>query len=204
MHPLPEIFLLGFAIGLTGALAPGPTLVATIGAALRGGWRAGPRVSAGHIAVEAVIFLLILAGARTGMAQHTGVISIAGGIALVGFGLLTLNESRAAAIESRSVVFAGSPCAAGAVTSASNPYFWLWWMTIGGAFLLDAFSGGIVAVVAFMAGHWSADLGWFTFVSTAISRGGRVVSPSAYRMILTACGVFLILFGVSYLRSAIL
>jgi threonine/homoserine/homoserine lactone efflux protein len=204
MPALPEIFLLGFAIGLTGALAPGPTLVATIGAALHGGWSAGPRVSSGHFAVEAGIFLLILTGAGTGIAQYTGLISLVGGIALVGFGLLTLKESRAAAIEPRSAVFAGSPFVAGAVTSASNPYFWLWWITIGGAFLLDAFSGGIIAVVAFMAGHWSADLGWFTFVSTTISRGGRVLSPPAYRMILTACAAFLMIFGIFYLCSAIL
>ncbi|KQC04604.1 MAG: lysine transporter LysE [Methanoculleus sp. SDB] len=204
MHALSEIFILGFAIGLTGALAPGPTLVATIRAALHDGWRAGPRVSSGHIAVEAGIFLIILTGAGTGIARYTGLISGVGGIALVGFGLLTLKESRDAAIEPQTAGLAGSPFAAGAMTSASNPYFWLWWVTIGGVFLLDAFSGGIASVGAFMAGHWLADLGWFTFVSTAISRGGRVLSPPAYRMILTACAVFLMVFGLSYLGSAIL
>ncbi|HNO09100.1 MAG TPA: LysE family transporter, partial [Methanoregulaceae archaeon] len=50
---------LGFLIGLTGALAPGPTLVATIKASLKSGWSAGPRVTLGHIVVEILMVLLI-------------------------------------------------------------------------------------------------------------------------------------------------
>ena len=39
---------LAFAIGLTGALAPGPTLLATVNSSLQEGWKAGPKVAAGH------------------------------------------------------------------------------------------------------------------------------------------------------------
>ena len=62
---MPEIiqtFLLGLMIGLTGALAPGPTLVATINASITGNWKIGPKVMAGHMIVESVLFLLIVLG----------------------------------------------------------------------------------------------------------------------------------------------
>ena len=52
--------VLGFLIGLTGALAPGPTLVATINASLAGNWTAGLKVSLGHIIIETGIFFLII------------------------------------------------------------------------------------------------------------------------------------------------
>ena len=41
-----ETLILAFTIGLTGALAPGPTLVATINSSLRRGWTIGPKVAA--------------------------------------------------------------------------------------------------------------------------------------------------------------
>jgi threonine/homoserine/homoserine lactone efflux protein len=41
-----ETLILAFTIGLTGALAPGPTLVATINSSLQRGWTMGPKVAA--------------------------------------------------------------------------------------------------------------------------------------------------------------
>ena len=62
MNELINMLVLGFLIGLTGALAPGPTLIATINASLQGGWTMGPRVTLGHVAVEIFMVILILAG----------------------------------------------------------------------------------------------------------------------------------------------
>ena len=79
-----QTFLLGLMIGLTGALVPGPTLVATINASVRGGWATGLRISAGHALVEACIFVLIILGIGsigiTG--QYSTVIAVIGGTAL--------------------------------------------------------------------------------------------------------------------------
>ncbi|NYT04868.1 MAG: LysE family transporter [Methanomicrobiales archaeon] len=202
MSALADTLILSCAIGLTGALAPGPTLVATVGAAVAHGWTAGPRVTAGHMAVEAGIFLLILSGAAYGAAEHTGAIACIGGAALLGFGAMTVRESRTAVIATAGSGLSGSPVFAGALTSASNPYFWLWWITIGSALLLQASEAGIAIAVAFMAGHWAADMGWFTVVASVIARGGTVLSDRTYRMLLAACGLFLAAFGIWYMASA--
>ena len=47
--PSVESLLLGFGVGPTGALAPGPTLLATISWAVRNGPLVGARVAAGHL-----------------------------------------------------------------------------------------------------------------------------------------------------------
>lgn len=40
---------IGFSVGLTGALVPGPMLFATIETSLKKGWTSGPLVVSGHI-----------------------------------------------------------------------------------------------------------------------------------------------------------
>src|SRR5271157_205426 len=90
MYEIASTLALGFLIGLTGALAPGPTLVATINAALAGNWTAGLKVSLGHIVAELVIFLLIILGLASMAGPYTTVIAAVGGIALVIFGIMTI------------------------------------------------------------------------------------------------------------------
>lgn len=193
---------LGFLIGLTGALAPGPTLIATINASLKGGWSMGPRVTLGHMAVELLMVILIVAGVSVIFGAYTWFIAGLGGLALVIFGLLTIREARTATIDIPvEQAQAVRPFLAGAITSISNPYFWIWWITVGSALLIGAYKGGVVLAVAFIAGHWAADLGWFTLISVSIHRGRFILGERQYRWILGLCGTFLLLFGVYYLSS---
>jgi len=46
MQEIAEMLGMAFVIGLTGALAPGPTLLATVNSLAAEGWRAGPKVAA--------------------------------------------------------------------------------------------------------------------------------------------------------------
>lgn len=95
-----------------------------------------------------------------------------------------------------------NPYIAGALTSAANPYFWIWWLSVGSALLLDGLRGGVLLAVAFMIGHWGADFGWYTLVSTSIDKGRSILSERGYRYVLSACGIFLMLFGLYYLSGA--
>jgi hypothetical protein len=47
MFEIFQIFILGFVIGLTGAPAPGSTMVATINASIANDWTTGLKVSPG-------------------------------------------------------------------------------------------------------------------------------------------------------------
>jgi threonine/homoserine/homoserine lactone efflux protein len=197
------MMVLGFLIGLTGALAPGPTLIATINASLKQDWKAGPLVTLGHIMAEVVIVGLIVGGLALFIGDYAWLIAGIGGVALVVFGILTILESRQARIDiTVNVRQSANPFLAGVITSISNPYFWIWWFTVGSALLIGAYQGGIVIVLAFILGHWMADLGWFTLVSVSIHKGRFVLGEQQYRLILAACGVFLVLFGGYYLFTA--
>ncbi|WP_245618888.1 LysE family transporter [Methanogenium cariaci] len=192
--------IIGFVIGLSGALAPGPpTLIATIRGSIREGWTAGPKISAGHAAIEAAVVLVIIAGIAAAAETISVPVALAGGAVLMEFGFLTVKESMNAGIATDATGSAENPYAAGAITSAANPYFWIWWLTVGSSLVLEALAAGPLLVVAFMAGHWASDFGWFSLIAAGSARGTSVLSVRQYRIVLAACGVFLIIFGASYL-----
>ncbi len=203
LYDIISTLVLGFLIGLTGALAPGPTLVATINASLSGNWTAGLKVSLGHIVIETAIVVLIILGLAGVATPYTTMIAVTGGIALVIFGIMTITGSRRATLAADPVNTAASPYMAGLLTSAANPYFWIWWLSVGSALLIQALAGGLLLAMVFMIGHWTADTAWYAFVSTGISRGRTVLSDTAYHRLMAACGIFLVLFGLYYLAGAV-
>jgi threonine/homoserine/homoserine lactone efflux protein len=201
MYDIFQMVLLGFIIGLTGALAPGPTLVATINASIRGRWTTGLKISLGHIIVEFFLVILILLGFATVALSYTTAIAGIGGIALVMFGSLTLMGARKATLGNSLIQPVSNPYLAGLMTSAANPYFWIWWLSIGSAMVIAGLEGGLVLVLAFMFGHWTADTAWYTAVSTSVSKGRTILSETAYKKTIVICGIFLIIFGIYYISG---
>ena len=202
LYEIISTLVLGFLIGLTGALAPGPTLVATINASLAGNWTAGLKVSLGHIVIETAIFFLIILGLASVANPYTTAIAVIGGIALIVFGIMTISGSRSASLSAAPAQTKTSPYMAGLLTSAANPYFWIWWLSVGSALLINALAGGFLLAVVFMIGHWGADFGWYLLVSTSLDRGRSILSEKNYRRILGLCGGFLVCFGLYYLVTA--
>lgn len=196
-------FSIGLTVGLTGAIAPGPTLLATVNSSLKDGWLAGPKVAAGHALIEIVIFLLIVKGLAVAMQEHSRTIALIGGLALIAFGILTMKGSKSATMASLGDGSYTNPYLAGMLTSAANPYFWIWWLSIGSALVVSGLEAGLLVAAIFMIGHWSADFGWYLLVSSSLDRGRGLISQENYRRILGLCGIFLVLFGVYYLGSGI-
>ncbi len=218
------IFSLSFIMSLSGALMPGPMLTYTIAGTVKAGprgWLLGPRVVIGHAALEA----LLLFGLVTGVVEFlhapraTKIIGVIGAVLLAWMGIGLIREAvrgralnlqvgaqpagpAARAISStaggtRPAVPGIRPALAGMLVSLSNPYFWLWWITIGSAFLLrfDVTLQRWQALLAFYLGHELGDFGWYTAVSTILHFGRRSIPPGVTTVILGVCGVVIIGFG---------
>ncbi|MCX6692938.1 MAG: LysE family transporter [Methanomicrobiales archaeon] len=203
MPDILSLFALGFLIGLTGALAPGPTLVSTISLSFSKGWTTGPKVVFGHALIELVLFLLIVLGVSSLPEQYSRGIFLLGGVALIIFGALAIMESRRelSAQPDRSVI--SSPFLAGVITSITNPYFWIWWLTIASTLILSTLAWGIIPAFAFLIGHWTADLSWYTLVAACIHKGRLVLTGRWYHGVIFLCGIFLIGFGIYYISNGI-
>jgi threonine/homoserine/homoserine lactone efflux protein len=202
MYEILQMLLMAFTIGLTGALAPGPTLVATVNSSLKEGWTAGPKVAAGHALVEVLVFLSIVGGLAAAMQQYSRAVSIAGGLALIVFGVMTAKGSKNATLVASQGQVIGNAYLAGIITSAANPYFWIWWLSIGSALVLSGLHSGVIMAALFMIGHWVADFGWLILVSISLDRGRSILSDRSYRGILGICGGFLVCFGIYFLSAA--
>lgn len=93
----------------------------------------------------------------------------------------------------------------GLLTSCSNPYFFLWWLATGLPIITNSISmAGALGFIFFLAGHASADLLWFNFVSYSICEGRKVLNEKVFRIILLVSSVFLISFAVHMILSAIM
>jgi len=192
------IFALSFTIALSGALAPGPLLAAVISQSARQGAKIGPLIILGHAAVELVMVIFIVVGLARFINTPVVIkaISLSGAVILVYSGIsLMLSIKTVSLEESRMQKHAGNPVLIGIIMSISNPYWSIWWLTIGMGLVLAAQKSGLIGIMVFFLGHILADLGWYSFVSFSLSRGSERMGSGLYRMILIACALVLIGFG---------
>ncbi len=207
------IFVSSFIIALSGALMPGPLLAVTIRDTSRQGFVAAPLLILGHGVLEAGLLALILLGlaewVRGDMA--TSVIALAGGAMLLWMAVgmvrevrtlrLDVNETNSASGSGRSDSGRAGilrPFFSGIVASVSNPYWTIWWATIGLGYLLISKKLGAVGVALFFAGHILADAVWYLFVGFAVSAGRSRFSDRVYRWIVGSCALFLFFFALSF------
>jgi threonine/homoserine/homoserine lactone efflux protein len=90
------------------------------------------------------------------------------------------------------------PVLAGILTSLSNPYWALWWATVGLSYIALSLRLGWVGLTFFYVGHVLSDLAWYSAVSLALAMGRRLITDRTYRGLVTACAVFLVGFGLYF------
>jgi len=95
------------------------------------------------------------------------------------------------------------PLLIGVVTSLSNPYWSLWWATVGAGYLAYAMSSGALGVGSFFFGHFSSDFIWYSAISLAVAGGRRFLRPGFYHGLLFACGIALVGLGGYFLWSGV-
>ncbi|WP_319508025.1 LysE family transporter [uncultured Methanolobus sp.] len=202
-----QALALGFTVGVSAALIPGPMMFATIGISMKNGWRTGPSVFIGHALVESAIFLLILAGAVSFLGESImSGISIIGGLVMVLFGMMLIGSAKRVSkmditLSSGKKQLSSGPVSTGVITSALNPSLVIWWLTAGSAIILQEYLLGISAVIVFILGHWIADLGFLVAVSSSFSKGKELFSPRTHEKILYFCGAFMAVFGLWFLAN---
>ena len=189
-------------ISLSGVMAPGPVTAAAIGMGTRSRY-AGPLIAVGHGVVEFPLMILIVLGVGRILKLPTAqiVIGLAGGIFLLIMAIQMLKSLRSA--EKQEIKAAKSaPVLAGIILSAGNPYFLLWWATIGLALATTATGIGTWAFVVFAIVHWLCDLIWLSALSWASFKGSVLLGPRGLRIVLMICSAALFVFGLFFIYNA--
>ncbi len=196
------VLLSTVVISFSGVMAPGPMFAVTLAKSYRTPW-AGTWIALGHAVVEVPLVLLIfylLHQFSPGVTARL-VISLLGGGMLTWLGIGMFRARRA-------VVGGGRDMPCGAVTagilmSALNPFFLLWWATIGTS-LIDRFREyGANNPFLFIAVHWMCDLVWLSFVAVVIYRTRTLWGTKLQQGMFVLCSLLLMGFGGWYVYSGI-
>lgn len=200
------LFVSSFIIALSGALMPGPLLTVTLSESVHRGAKAGPLMILGHGILELFLIIALLSGFASFLRRDDVfiVISILGGVTLFWMavmmfrGLNHLSMDINAKTESK-----GSLIVAGILLSLANPYWLIWWASIGMGYIINAMAYGFTGVVVFFSGHILADLAWYGLVSLAVARGRSLLTDTVYRKLIGGCAVFLMVFSCYFFYSGL-
>jgi len=201
LESLLRIALSSFLIAISGDVMPGPVLTVTISESAKRGFMAGPMIVLGHGILELSLMILIIFGFanivnRPGV---IGVVGLAGGVVLIGlsYGMLkNLKNLRLDLTPDQNI--SGNPVIAGIRTSLANPYWTIWWATIGVGYVVIAMKFGMMGILFFFIGHIAADLAWYSGISFLVTRGRKHISDRIYRGIILVFALVLIFFAVTF------
>ncbi|MCD6413284.1 MAG: LysE family transporter [Elusimicrobia bacterium] len=200
------LFFSSFVIALSGALSPGPLLTLTILNSLKKGFWQGTLIILGHAILEVSLIFLIL---KTGHSLFNSVmvkkiIFFLGGIILVAVatGLIFQNSKADLTANPQSRTFPA--IITGIVGSLSNPYWLIWWITIGLGLLIQASEYRIKGIAVFFSGHILADFLWYSTVSFSFSHGRKFIKPKFYKAIIFSCSFFLLVLACWFLTKSFL
>ena len=206
MLALATVFGTSFVLALSGAMMPGPLLTATISESLRRGALTGPFLVLGHAILEVAMVGALLVGLAPLLARNLvfSAIALLGAAVLIWMALGMFRRLPRLRIDWTARAERSGPLVpAGILISVSNPYWVIWWATIGLGYLVSCRALGAAGVIAFFLGHISGDLAWYTLISVLVARGRRLLTDRVYRGLIGACATFLAAFAFYFAYAGI-
>lgn len=203
------MFFSSMLIAYSGAIMPGPMLAVVVAESPRQGVRAGPLVVLGHALLELALLGLLVLGLGPLLEREgvQAVLSVVGGVMLVATAaVMLLSAARDTARLEYGAAGGrahGRAVLGGVVSSLSNPYWSIWWATIGLSLLTKAYALGTAALVAFYVGHILGDLTWYSAVSGVIAAGRRWITPRRYRVMVAVMACFLLVLAAWFMVSGV-
>jgi threonine/homoserine/homoserine lactone efflux protein len=91
----------------------------------------------------------------------------------------------------------------GILTTALNPGFFVWWMTVGAILISIAVGFGLWILVIFALIHWSCDFIFDYFVTFSVHRTKHLWSEKTHKIVFGTCGVLLLAFGIWFIISSV-
>ncbi len=205
MAQILEFAVLVVIISASGVMAPGPLFAATITYGLRKGVKAGFKMAIGHTIVELPLVILLGIGifSLESFSEFRTAISIFGAITLFSFAVMQIR-----AIFGKKELVASNPrqdpLITGIALSALNPFFIIWWLSIGFKLISDAMlMWSFVGILVVFVLHIWMDFAWLGTVSLLASKSSKILSNKNYKILVTGLSLMLVYFGITFLMDAL-
>ena len=204
MVQLFEFAVAVITISVSGVMSPGPLFAANVAYGLKGGVRAGLKMAYGHTIVELPLVILLGVGALSldSVPQFRETVALAGAISLFVFAGIQIKS----VLKKPSSIFEGrhGPFIAGIMLSALNPFFLIWWFTIGFKLISDSLVLASFAGIGIMfAFHIWMDYAWLCTVGFLSSKGKKILSSKNYNIFMITISGVLVYFGIVFALEAL-
>ena len=188
-------------ISASGVMSPGPLFAANVMYGLREGKISGIKMAIGHTIVEFPLIVLLGVGffSIESVPEIRTVITILGSVGLFGFAILQIRAvtKEKFSIETKS---GQGPFVAGILLSALNPFFIIWWLTIGLVLISESIQNfGIIGIVILFLFHIWMDYAWLFTIAAFSSKAKNYLSKRNFKMIVIGLSIVLIYFGIDFL-----
>ena len=135
------------------------------------------------------------------------IVGVSGGFALIGFGLHQIfhavHRSKSTG-RPRESWFLSNSIFLGVILSALNPFFIIWWFTVGSKLILEALIiASLSGVFIMYLAHVWMDYAWLTLVAALGKRSMGLLVTKTYHGVLAIFGLILVYFGVGFLSGSI-
>jgi len=196
------ILLSVIVISFSGVMMPGPMFAVTLAKSYKSQW-AGVHISLGHAVIEVPLILLIYFGFAPFFKNATVqlILSVLGSAMILWLGISMFRSRREVVTKGKDLPY--SAFTAGIMMSGLNPFFLLWWATIGSMLIMRITGFGIMGLTAFTLVHWLCDLVWLTFVSLLVYRTHALWGRKFQEWVFIACSLLLVGFGVWFFISGV-
>jgi len=190
-------------ISLSGVMTPGPLFAVTIIRSFKKK-TTGILISLGHGVIEFPLIFLIYVGFApfftSSLTQK--LVALIGGLLMIFMGFRMIRTGIKGGGEHEEAQH--SSLIAGILMTGANPYFLLWWATVGTMLILNAATFGLLGLAVFSIVHWLCDLLWNTFVSLIVFKSRQFWTKKVQKIIFGFCFIILIGFGTWFIVSALL
>jgi threonine/homoserine/homoserine lactone efflux protein len=202
-------------LSASGVLSPGPLFFANLIYGSRQGFRGGIKMASGHTIVELPIILMLSFGlfhfSVTSVAHNATLKSIGllGGITIVVFSMLQIrsvvirekNRSPGNLIDRTKYSLSNKPILNGMIFSLLNPFFIVWWFTVGLKIISDSISifGIVLGGLAVFIFHIWMDYVWLGGTSFLVQKGVSILDVRFYNIFLLGLSVLLVIFGLYWI-----
>jgi threonine/homoserine/homoserine lactone efflux protein len=190
-------------ISVSGVMSPGPLFAANVVYGTKSGWKSGIKMAYGHTLVELPLVILLGIGAVSlgALPQFREYISILGAVSLFAFAALQIRTTYKSSASGLSTKY--GPFIMGILLSALNPFFLIWWFTIGFKLVSDAIALYSFIGIGIMFGfHIWMDYAWLGTVGFLSKRGKSILSTKNYKIFMIVLGGILVYFGINFLIQA--
>ncbi len=187
-------------ISMSGVMMPGPVFAVTVAKGHKN-WNSGFFIALGHAIIETPLIILIYVGFAKFFTSNIIkiIISLGGGLMLIYMGIEMFKVREK--IEKGEADLSYGSVAAGIITTTVNPYFFLWWATIGAALIIKASIFGLIGIILFTVTHLSCDFVWDLIVSSTVYKSKRFWNQKIHEIVFGGCSLILLIFGLWFVFS---